>query len=605
MQLDLRGRLILGTTTLIAGFVAVAAAVFVGRINDFAAREVDNSVAEGHRNLGRAIERLRVDLREETDFLAQTPLLTALASIEGVDQATLEDGFDAIQSDGGNDQALIVLDDKGQVRGRRNASFAIAADMSNWPGVEAALTGTPNVQLWHDGATLMFAGLAPIVADDAVAAVLVRGIPVDDAFAGTLGSGIGNDLVLMHEGRLAGQVWLRHSPTDLLIDELATLRHGDLPSAGRTASIEVDGQSRPGLAVRLTNEGIVAFLPHDVDAIVQLRDEAILYLLALGAIVTLIGLWFASRTARRLSQPLRRLVLANKQLAMGDLGARVKIDSQDEVGRLGESFNTMATTMQKLVDEAADKAVRAEAANRAKDGFLMSISHELRTPLTGIQTSAEMLQEFGDSASSEDRTEFLGTILEQAERLGARISDALEYASLASDRTEWTVSNVDVVELCRNAQSRLAGVLQLKPIEWRLEAAAVHLSADRERVTDAIYHVLHNAWQWSPKDGVVEIRVTPAEDDVAVEILDRGPGIPEADQSRIFEEFTQGGDVLVDKPQGIGIGLRIAMEVALAHGGTIDYQDRDGGGAHFTLRLSRRDRPIDTRVEPVDSTANA
>jgi len=72
----------------------------------------------------------------------------------------------------------------------------------------------------------------------------------------------------------------------------------------------------------------------------------------------------------------------------------------------------------------------------------------------------------------------------------------------------------------------------------------------------------------------------------------------------VFELFTQGGDVLVDKPAGIGIGLKIAAEIAAVHGGCIEYSDRQGGGACFHLLVRTTDRPIDTLAAPEPATAN-
>jgi signal transduction histidine kinase len=268
----------------------------------------------------------------------------------------------------------------------------------------------------------------------------------------------------------------------------------------------------------------------------------------------------------------------------------------------------MAETVQQLVDDVGDKAARAEAANRAKDGFLTSISHELRTPLTGIQSTAELLQQFGDEASPAERVDFVATILCEAERLGQRISDALDYAALAGGTAEWTIGRVELHYCCEQACRRLASLQQLKPVAFRfagLDEALLY--GDREHITQAIRHLAHNAWTWSPSGGTVDIAVQSIADGIAdgfvVEVADRGPGIAPAERARVFERFAQGGDVLVDKPAGIGIGLKIVAEVAAMHGGTIDYADRAGGGACFRFALRTADRPIDRLKSDLPSVA--
>jgi signal transduction histidine kinase len=270
-----------------------------------------------------------------------------------------------------------------------------------------------------------------------------------------------------------------------------------------------------------------------------------------------------------------------------------------ELGALARSFNAMAATMQTLVRDVTDKAARAEAANRAKDGFLTSVSHELRTPLTGIQSTAELLQQFGDGATPEERAEFLGTILREAERLGRRIGDALEFANLAGGKARWTIGRVDLRRICEEACRRLHGLQGLKPVEFRIlgDDGAV-LAGDREHLTQAVHHLVHNAWQWSQAEGEVEIVVRRVQNGFVIDVADRGPGLRQEDRERVFELFTQGGDVLVDKPAGIGIGLKIAAEVAAVHGGAIEYSDRAGGGACFHLLVRTVERPIDTMALP-------
>lgn len=368
---------------------------------------------------------------------------------------------------------------------------------------------------------------------------------------------------------------------------------------GVPLALAVDGHDRPGIAVRIHPDAGIAFLAHDLDPILSIRDQARGWLLGLGGTLVLLGIGFAVRTAARLAAPLRALIGAVDRIGGGDLGARVEVSMGDEIGRLGTSFNSMAQTMQKLVADVTEKAAHAEAANRAKDGFLTSMSHELRTPLCGIQSTAELLQQFGDEATPAERAEFLDTILREAERLGRRIADSLEFASLSSGKTKWTIGRVDLVKACEQACRRLDGLQELKAVAFTITGAPdAVLQGDREHITQAICHLAQNAWSWSPADGTVELVVVGVPGGFVVEVQDRGPGIPAHERDRIFQYFTQGGDVLQDKPQGIGIGLKITGEIAAAHGGCLEYGDRPGGGAVFRLLLRLEGRPIDQQATP-------
>lgn len=604
MTLGFRGQLILGTTTLVIAFVAAAVTLFAMRVDDYVDRELEQSVAEGRKSVLAAIDQRRAALRDETRFLAGSPLLLALAEIPGVDQVTLEDGFDEIQSSF-TAPLLAVVDAGGAVIGARGGGWQAGQLVRDQPGIAAALGGEPGEHVWPHDQGLVLVGMAPLLRGDVLLGVLVRGEFVDHALARAIGRLAGRDVVLAHRGRVLGERWKDRHPDTLEPGTLANVRHDTVADDGVPVTVEVDGQTRAGIAIRLHPDAGIAFLPHDVDAILRLRDESLLYLAAAGLIAILLGILGAARTARRMTQPLHQLMDASRRIRDGDLSARVEVGNQDELGRLAQSFNSMAQTMQGLVADVTEKASRAEAANRAKDGFLMSISHELRTPLTGIQSTAELLQQFGGDASPAEREEFLATILTEAERLGRRIGDALEYATLASDRNQWTVSRVDLFAICGEARSRLDALRSLKRVEWRISRSSdAVLRGDRGRLTEALFHLMHNAWQWSPKDGIVNVSIQGDGDDLSVEVSDRGPGVPEGEREAVFDVFTQGGDVLVDKPQGIGIGLKIASEVAVAHGGRVYYVDRPGGGARFTMRLRRDNRPIDELAEAVEVAAD-
>jgi signal transduction histidine kinase len=442
-----------------------------------------------------------------------------------------------------------------------------------------------------------FVALSPLQQGGELLGVLVRGLRIDHGFAARVPALSGHDhAITFGEAVLAQQWHVDASTADLR--PLFELAHAPRSLATRDLVLRIDDVEWPGVCVPLHADGGIVFLAQDLRGIHALRDRTLAWLIVLGGVLGLAGLFWAIRTAKRLARPLQDLTAASERMRAGDLATRVaRLDHDDELGRLAHSFNTMADTVQALVADVTDKAHRAEAANVAKDRFLTSVSHELRTPLTGIQSTAELLQQFGDSASPTERAEFLDTILRESERLGRRIGDALDYANLSGGRTPWTLGRVDLQAVCEGACRRLDSLQAMKPVSFLImvEADAV-LQGDREHLTQAVWHLVHNAWQWSPVGGAVDVTGRAVPNGFVLEVADRGPGVPAVDRERVFDTFAQGGDVLVDKPAGIGIGLKIAREVAIAHGGTVDYSDRPGGGACFRMLLRTVDRPIDRMV---------
>ncbi len=605
MRFGFRERLLVGVTTLVVVFGVAAVLVLAKLTGHYAREQVIREVDESRASFSAQMLQRRSALQDETRLLSRSPQLLATAAIDGVDQATFEIPFDEVQNAFAA-PVLAIVGDTGKIVASRGGEFRERQDLRSLPGMAEALSGTVGDHMWRTPTGLLLVALAPLVQGDELLGVLVRGQPIDASFAAAISALGGRDALLAHDGALLATSWRREQPKIWDPTPLLELRHATVGDDGVPLELVVDGRERSGLAVRIHPDGGLAFLSHDLGSIFEIRDQARHWLLVLGGVLVLLGIGFAVRTAARLAAPLRALIGAVDRIGGGDLGARVEVTMGDEIGRLGTSFNAMAQTMQKLVADVTEKAAHAEAANRAKDGFLTSMSHELRTPLTGIQSTAELLQQFGDEATPEERAEFLGTILREAERLGRRITDSLEFASLSGGKAKWTLGRVDLQKVCEQACRRLDSLQEMKPVVFAITCAPeAVLQGDREHITQAVCHLAQNAWSWSPAGETVDIEVRSVTGGFVVEVQDRGPGIPAHEQKRIFDYFTQGGDVLQDKPQGIGIGLKITSEIAEAHGGCVEYSDRPGGGAVFRLLLRLEGRPVDRQTNPEHAVAVA
>ncbi len=598
MEINFRARLVLGSTLQVVAFVATAVFVLAVSTGEYTAEQVRVATNDARTMFSRLMQMHARSFSGATAEYARSPRLLATAAIPDVDDATFAEVLAELKA-----PIVAVLSLDGRVIGSRGG-WPTGTDLGGQPGFRAALAGGRTDRVWEHPRGLVFITLAPLVQGDELLGALLRGEWIDDTFTDRLGGLANFDHVLVHDGKVLGQHWRNAAPEPNDLLPLQRFADDGVPDDGVPTSVRVLGEDQPGLVLNLHADGGLVFLSQDLRGIRDLRNRTLAWLILLGGLLAVAGLFFAARTATRLSRPLRALTSASERMSAGDLSARVdQVDTDDELGKLAHSFNAMAATVQSLVADVTDKAARAEAANRAKDGFLTSVSHELRTPLTGIQSTAELLQQFGDDASPAERAEFLCTILREAERLGRRITDALDFANLAGGRTAWTLGRVDLQQISEEACRRLDSLQAMKAVAFQItaEPGAV-LQGDRERLTQAIQHLVHNAWQWSPVDGVVEVTVSAVQAGFRVEVADRGPGIAPQDRARIFDAFTQGGDTLTDKPSGIGIGLKIAREVAQAHGGTIEYGDRAGGGATFRMLLRTSDRPID---RPLATPASA
>lgn len=234
----------------------------------------------------------------------------------------------------------------------------------------------------------------------------------------------------------------------------------------------------------------------------------------------------------------------------------------------------------RLAADARAAALRAEG-ERLRSGLLAAVSHDLRTPLATITGAASTLRDEA-ALPSATRRELVEAICDEAERLERMVSNLLEMTRLdsgaVSPKREWVPAD----ELVGGALERLARPLAGRPVTARLEPGLPLLSVDPVLVEQLLVNLLENAAKYTPAGSEIELRCAREGQGVLLEVADRGPGIPEGDEERVFERFQRGVHPGV---RGVGLGLPIARAIAQAHGGRLSAARRPGGGALLRLTL--------------------
>lgn len=230
---------------------------------------------------------------------------------------------------------------------------------------------------------------------------------------------------------------------------------------------------------------------------------------------------------------------------------------------------------------------RLRELDRLKDEFISTVTHELRTPLTSIRAFSEILLA-NPTMEGAQRSEFLGIIVKESERLTRLINEVLDLAKLESGRINWQIEQVDFQVLIRDAINATSQLFREKAVclEEVLGDGPVVVAGDYDRLTQVIINLLSNAVKFCPeKIGRVIIRLLNEYDHVRFEIQDNGPGIPHEQQRLIFEKFHQVSDQVAGKPKGTGLGLAISERIVERHGGRIWVESEPGQGATFKVDL--------------------
>lgn len=297
--------------------------------------------------------------------------------------------------------------------------------------------------------------------------------------------------------------------------------------------------------------------------------------LQVGAGVILVGFAAGLVTARRATRPLRDVVTtARRIIATGALDARVPSPRRDdEVGELVRAFNTVLDKNAGLL--------------RAMRESLDNVAHDVRTPLTRLRGTAELALQAGGSSGGV-QNEALAECVEQVDDVLRLLRAVMEISEAEGGMLKLEKTAVDLGDIARNAVELYAEVAEAKPVTLTLEVSdAVPIMADATRLRQAIANLVDNAIKYTPAGGRATVRVAIEGDDAVLVVSDSGPGVPPAEQPRVWERLYRGD--ASRSQRGLGLGLSLVRVIVEAHGGraTVRNAPAGAGGAIFELRLPR------------------
>lgn len=216
-----------------------------------------------------------------------------------------------------------------------------------------------------------------------------------------------------------------------------------------------------------------------------------------------------------------------------------------------------------------------EEADETRTRFVAMVSHELRTPLTAILGSTETLQRRWEGLDDAGRRAFVAVIDRQAARQLRLVNDVLAMSTVMSGTTRPSVRPVEVAELVEDTLEAVSF-----PVEVDVPASLA-VSVDPDHLRQMLENLLMNAARYGAPPLIVRAR---GGEDVRIEVVDHGPGIPGGFTGDVLEPFVQGDSGDRRRSSGVGLGLTICRELSLANGVRLEYADTPGGGATIRLR---------------------
>lgn len=291
-------------------------------------------------------------------------------------------------------------------------------------------------------------------------------------------------------------------------------------------------------------------------------------LLIVGAVVILISGIVSLFLADTIIRPLKEVTDVAERMANGQLNIRSEKKFDDEIGKLSDTLNYMA-----------EELIKKE---QLKNDFISSISHELRTPLTSIKGWAITLKD----AELDDKKlliDGLDIIEKESDRLSNMVEELLDFSRFVSGRI---TLEKEQIQLCYSIR-QIAKLFSPRAKERNMlftvscpEDLPI-IIADENRIKQVLINLLDNAFKFTPDGGQVELKVETEGENLLIQVIDSGYGIPEEDLPYIMEKFYKGKN----SKSHSGLGLSICDEIVKLHGGTIDIKSKLGEGTDISVFL--------------------
>jgi two-component system sensor histidine kinase GlrK len=318
----------------------------------------------------------------------------------------------------------------------------------------------------------------------------------------------------------------------------------------------------------------------------QGREKWVYLTLATAGIAVALAILFAMLIAR----PIRQLDQAIRQLGTADFSHAIEVDGPQDMRYLGQRLEWLRSRLSELEAQ--------------QNRFLRHVSHELKTPLTAVREGAELLRDNVGGRLAPEQREIVRIVRENTLSLQKLIEDLLTYHQTRAIEPA-TVGPVVLADVIARVvkEHKLAALARMVTFEPALSPAIV--AGDAERIRTIIDNLVSNAIKYSPRSGVIELRLSREQGFAVLDVVDEGLGVDPEERERIFESFYQGKPPAGGRVKGSGLGLAIAREYALAHGGRVEVRERADRkrGAQFRLWLPLAFSGEDAQARPTAPSA--
>ena len=334
--------------------------------------------------------------------------------------------------------------------------------------------------------------------------------------------------------------------------------------------------------------GVVRFWSMGSDAFFTKSDSAFRAnsfgaIFTAGCVALILACLIGYFVSRALTKPINKITTTARQIRNGNLSARTGLTGSDEIGQLAETFDDMATTLERDI--------------KLEHRLTSDVAHELRTPLMAMQATVEAMQ---DGVLPTD-DEHLATVAIEVRRLSRLVDAMLKLSRMENGKTPLKKANTDVVGMVNGLVTYQAQLFSDNGLDLIFEnntgSDEFYAELDPDLIREAIVNLMSNAMRYTPEGGTVTVSVGKTRTDVLISVQDTGIGIAKEDIPRVFSRFWRSDASRERVAGGLGVGLSLTKEIIDRHNGTIKVDSEEGVGTTFTLVLPIGRKELRERLE--------
>ena len=385
---------------------------------------------------------------------------------------------------------------------------------------------------------------------------------------------------------------LRQSPGHHAMHEPHMGDNGELPLFNRISLLDESkhllagarelGQFAKLVPVKSVDGQIIAWLGYNpatglsdtVD--IQFQQSQVNTSIVISLLALLIAAIIAMLLSRQFLMPIKQLVAATRKLGDGELETRVRVESNDEIGRLADDFNQLAESLMQQ--------------ERARHQWLADIAHELRTPVAVLRGEIEALQD----GIRKPTTQSLSSLHDEVMRLNGLIEDLYQLSLSDIGALNYHKSQLHLNGLLRSIIDAFEQQYQQKSIRVSQtidDCEQVYLHADEQRIRQVFANLFQNSIRYTDNNGQINIRCECDSQNATIHWIDSTPGVSDEALPKLFDRLYRVDPSRDRKSGGAGLGLSICKNIVSAHDGSIEAQHSELGGLHLIIKLPLSEGP--------------